>query len=74
MLAREAVAIAEPTDFLFLQAWALIGLGEVLERAGKRDEAEAVLADAVQICERKGFVVGAQRARAAREGTPHGPA
>src|SRR5439155_519417 len=73
-LARQAVTIAEPTDFLFLQAWALIGLGEVLERAGKHDEAEAVLADAVQICERKGFVVGARRARAAREGTPHGPA
>ena len=65
-LAREAVAIAGPTDFLFLQAWALISLGEVLEGVGKRDEAEVVLADAVRICDRKGFVVGAKRARAVR--------
>jgi tetratricopeptide (TPR) repeat protein len=73
-LAREAVAIAEPTDFLFLQAWALISLGEVLERVGKSDEAKVVLADAVRICDRKGFVVGANLARAVREGAPQGPA
>jgi class 3 adenylate cyclase/tetratricopeptide (TPR) repeat protein len=73
-LARQAVAIAEPTDFLFLQAWALISLGEVLERAGKREEGEIVLADAVAICDRKGFTVGAERARAVGERTPQGPA
>jgi class 3 adenylate cyclase/tetratricopeptide (TPR) repeat protein len=73
-LAREAVAIAEPTDFAFLHAWALISLGEVLERAGKRDQAEGALADAARICQRKGFTVGAHRAHAIREGTPQGPA
>jgi class 3 adenylate cyclase/tetratricopeptide (TPR) repeat protein len=73
-LARQAVAIAEPTDFLFLQAMALISLGEVLEAAGKRDDAAAVLDEGVAICQRKGFTVGAERARAVREGTPQGPA
>ncbi|TMK99355.1 MAG: tetratricopeptide repeat protein, partial [Actinobacteria bacterium] len=60
-LARQAVTIAEPTDFLFLQAWALISLGEVLERAGKGEEGEVVLADAVAICDRKGFTVGVEK-------------
>jgi len=73
-LAREAVAIAEPTDFLFLQAWALTSLGEVLELANKRDEAEAALDAAVAVCNRKGFTVGTQRARAIREGASKGPA
>ncbi len=73
-VARQGVAIAGPTDFAFLQAWALISLGEVLEMAGKTDEASARLHEAVAICQRKGFTVGAQRARAVREGAPRGPA
>ena len=66
-LAREAVAIAEPTDFLFLRAFVLDGLGEVLQVAGFTEEADAALAEAIRLCEQKGFVVGAQRARSRRE-------
>ena len=66
-LAREAVAIAEPTDFLFLRAFVLDGLGEVLQVAGFSEEADAALAEAIRLCEQKGFVVGAQLARSRRE-------
>ena len=63
-LAREAVAVAEPTDFLFLQSFARTSLGEVLQLAGRDEEAGAVLAEAVDLAEQKGYVVGAGRARA----------
>jgi class 3 adenylate cyclase/tetratricopeptide (TPR) repeat protein len=66
-IAREAVAIAEPTDFLFLQSFVLSGLCDVLETAGFTEEADAALADAVRVCDQKGFVVGARRARRRRE-------
>lgn len=62
-MAREAVAIAEPTDFLFLQSFVLDGLGEVLHIAGHLEEADAALASAVRLCAQKGFVVGARQAR-----------
>jgi hypothetical protein len=39
-IAREAVAIAEPTDFLFHQSFVLEGLGEVLHVAGLPEEAD----------------------------------
>ncbi len=67
-LAREAVAVAEPTDFLFLQSLARTSLGEVLQLAGREEEAEAVLAEAVDLAEQKGYVVGAGRGRALIEG------
>jgi predicted ATPase/class 3 adenylate cyclase len=66
-IGREAVSIAEPTDFLFLQSFVLEGLGEVLQVAGSHEEAEAVLGDAVHVCEQKGFLVGARRARSRLE-------
>ena len=66
-VARQAVAIAEPTDFLFLQSFVLDGLGEVLQLAGVPDEADATLAEAVRVCEQKGFVVGARKAQGRRE-------
>ncbi len=66
-LAREAVAIAEPTDFLFLQSFVLDGLGEVLQVTGSTEEAEAAFTEALRLCERKGFAVGARRARKRRE-------
>jgi class 3 adenylate cyclase/tetratricopeptide (TPR) repeat protein len=65
-LARDAVAIAEPTDFLFLRSFVLDGLGEVLGVAGLTEEAEAALTEAAHLSEEKGFVVGAQRARRQR--------
>jgi class 3 adenylate cyclase/tetratricopeptide (TPR) repeat protein len=62
-LGREAVAIAEATDFLFLHAFALASLGEALLLVGRPEEAERVLTDALKVCERKGYVVGARKAR-----------
>ncbi len=62
-LAREAVAIAEPTDFLFMQAFVHEVLGEVLTIAGRPAEAAEAFARAGALCEQKGFVVGARRAR-----------
>jgi class 3 adenylate cyclase/tetratricopeptide (TPR) repeat protein len=70
--ARQAVAIAEPTDFLFLQSFVLDGLGEVLQLAGRRDDADRTLAEAVRVCEQKGFVIGARKAQARRDHA-HGP-
>jgi class 3 adenylate cyclase/tetratricopeptide (TPR) repeat protein len=66
-LAREAVAIVAPTDFLFMQTFVLDALGEVLMIAGRVAEAEKAFVRAGALCEQKGFVVGAQRARAQRE-------
>jgi class 3 adenylate cyclase/tetratricopeptide (TPR) repeat protein len=59
---REAVAIAETTDFLFLHAFALASLGEALQLVGRPEAGEPVLADALRVCEQKGYVVGARRA------------
>ena len=66
-MAREAVAIAKSTDFLFLQSFVLEALGEVLDVAGFTEEADEVLADAVRVSEEKGFAVGASQARTRRE-------
>jgi class 3 adenylate cyclase/tetratricopeptide (TPR) repeat protein len=60
-LAREAVALAAPTDFLDLQATALLALARVLREAGS-PEATSVAGDAQAVYERKGNLVGARRA------------
>ncbi len=52
-LAREAVAIAERTDGLNWQGDALSDLAEVLEAAGRTDEAAAALEEALERYERK---------------------
>jgi hypothetical protein len=63
-LARQAVEIAERTDFLGFHADALSGLAEV-DRLGDRPEAATeALASAIRLYERKGNVVAARRARA----------
>jgi tetratricopeptide (TPR) repeat protein len=62
-LAREAIALCEPTDMLNVQAAAYADLGEVLALAGRRDEAAAALEDALARYERKGNVVMAGRTR-----------
>jgi tetratricopeptide (TPR) repeat protein len=62
-LAREAVALAEPTDALDVRADALVDLAEVLRLGGRTDETKAVLEDAVRLYERKGDVVSAARVR-----------
>jgi ATP/maltotriose-dependent transcriptional regulator MalT len=61
-LAREAVEITRPTDFRFAQAFSLITLGEVLLATGGQAESEEVLAEAVRVCEEKGYSVGADTA------------
>jgi tetratricopeptide (TPR) repeat protein len=66
-LGREAVGIAETTDFLFLQTFALSSLAEVLRIAGRGEEAEEALAETIRVAERKGFTVAAERARAERD-------
>jgi hypothetical protein len=60
-LAREAVELAAPTDFLDLQATALLALARVLQAAGSPD-ASGLARDARAVYERKGNVVGARQA------------
>jgi tetratricopeptide (TPR) repeat protein len=52
-LAREAVAIVEPTDALNFQGDALCDLAEVLAAAGRTDAAAAALEQALERYERK---------------------
>jgi hypothetical protein len=67
-LAREAVEITRPTDFRFVQAFALTTLGEVLLATGRTAEGEEVLTEAIRTCEEKGYTVGADVARRLLEG------
>ena len=61
-LAAEAARLGESTDFLDLQAGALLSLAEVLRLAGRTDEAATAAARAVTTFERKGNLVAARRA------------
>jgi tetratricopeptide (TPR) repeat protein len=63
-LAREAVRLILQGDEPDAQGNALADLAEVLAAAGRRDEADAALADAIRRFEEKGNVVSARRARA----------
>src|SRR6266540_2140769 len=63
-LAREAIELAAGTDFLDLQAEALLGLAEVLRAAGRAESARPLVELAKSTYERKGNVVGALRAGA----------
>jgi tetratricopeptide (TPR) repeat protein len=62
-LAREAVALSDPTDWIPVKASALLDLAEVLRLTGKPTEAVEPLERALALCEAKGDVVGARRAR-----------
>ncbi len=62
-LAREALAIAERTDFVNERADALIDLSYVLEESRRCDEAVAAASGAVHLYELKGNVVAASAAR-----------
>jgi tetratricopeptide (TPR) repeat protein len=62
--AREAVRLVEQTDDLNSQGRALMDLAEVLELAGRPDEAVATVEQALELFERKGNVVSAEKARA----------
>jgi tetratricopeptide (TPR) repeat protein len=62
-LAREAVEIVEQTDWYLHHGQALAALGEVLELAGRPNEARAVYEQAVEAFERKGSLPDADAAR-----------
>ena len=61
-LAREAVAMAEQTEYYELYAQSVAALGEVLRRA-QSGEADDVLRRALALHERKGNVVAAEHVR-----------
>jgi len=61
--AREAVALADATQGLLMQADAYRNLGEVLGLAGRRDEAAAALQGALERYEQKGALAPAAGVR-----------
>jgi tetratricopeptide (TPR) repeat protein len=63
-LAREATELSAQTDYLNHRAKALSDLADVLELAGRREEAAAALKRALELYERKGNLVMAERTRA----------
>ena len=63
-LVRQGIAVAATSDLLGWQADLFMDLGEVLELAGRSDEASNAVASALQRYARKGHVVGEARARA----------
>jgi predicted ATPase/class 3 adenylate cyclase len=62
-LAREAVNLGEPTDYISFRADQWMRLGEVLRLAGKLEEAAEAVRRALALYERKGNLVSAERAR-----------
>ena len=62
-LAREAVAFAAAGDFLPANADALADLAEVLELMGRPDEAARTLEEAIELYERKGNTLAADRVK-----------
>lgn len=72
-LAREAVALAEATDMLNLQADALADLAETAARSGRPEEAAAAAGRCLPLYERKGNQVAAAAVRA-RLDLPPAPA
>ena len=76
-LAREAVAIVAPTDWLNLRGDTLLDLAEVLDLAERLDKAAPVIAEARRFYEQKGNIVSAGKAHELlaelREKTPSAP-
>jgi len=62
-LAREGLELAAQTDYLNDHAKALADLADVLELAGRREEAVTALEQALELYERKGNLVMAERTR-----------
>jgi len=62
-LGREAVEIAARTDYLENHALARADLAEVLDRAGRAEEARVELEHALRLYDAKGIVVQAERLR-----------
>ena len=62
-LARESVALMEPTDYLDVRGQAHMSLAEVLAAAGNTSEASTALKEAERLFEEKGITVAAEEAR-----------
>ena len=62
-LARQAVALAERTDFINHRADALVDFAIVLGQAGRLDDARAALDEGLRLYEQKGNTVAAGKAR-----------
>jgi predicted ATPase len=61
---REAVELAETSDFVPAHADALTDLAEVFELAGRREDAARALEDAIELYDVKGNVLAARACRA----------
>jgi tetratricopeptide (TPR) repeat protein len=68
-LARESVNLAAETDFLQLRGRAWMSLAEVLRLAGRDEEAEAAIEEALRFFELKAYPAGVERARRVLERT-----
>ena len=62
-LGREAVEIADRTDYLVSQANARLDLADVMQVAGNAEEARALVDEAIKLYEAKGNRAGVTRAR-----------
>jgi class 3 adenylate cyclase/tetratricopeptide (TPR) repeat protein len=67
-LARQAIALAEATDYLNLHADALVSLATVLTARDRAEEAAATSRDALRLYEAKGNIVSAARVRSLLDG------
>jgi tetratricopeptide (TPR) repeat protein len=63
-LAREAVALVEPTDLLSHHADAMLDLAEVLRACGREGDSGRAIRTGLSLYEEKGNAAGAARARA----------
>jgi class 3 adenylate cyclase/tetratricopeptide (TPR) repeat protein len=62
-LAREAVALAQPTDLLSFHGDAMLDLAEVLWACGRTDDSDRAARTGLSLHESKGNAIGAARAR-----------
>jgi ATP/maltotriose-dependent transcriptional regulator MalT len=69
-LAREALALIEPTDLLSHHGDAMLDVAAVLRACGRHDEEQEHVRDAVALYEAKGNVAAAAKARAQIAATP----
>ncbi|MEN3279789.1 MAG: hypothetical protein V7607_929 [Solirubrobacteraceae bacterium] len=63
-LAREAVALVEPTDLLSHHGDAMLDLAQVLRACGRASDSERAIRTGLSLYERKGNAAAASRARA----------
>jgi ATP/maltotriose-dependent transcriptional regulator MalT len=70
-LAREALAVVEPTDLLTDRGDALLALAEILRLRGRPAETTAAAREAQELYRRKGAIVLADRAQPLVDGGDH---